>query len=191
MEIDPAQLASSHAVAYLSSKIRDVPNFPKEGIQFKDITTLVADARAFHICLDLMAEPFIGSEIHAVAAMEARGFIFGGALAARLNTAFVPVRKPGKLPADVDEVSYELEYGDSRLQMHKGAIAPGARVLIVDDLLATGGTADATATLVQGQGGVVAGFVFAIELDFLAGRDKLAAHVAGGAPIHSLVHVTD
>ncbi len=187
MDIDPDKLASPHAVAFLASKIRNVPDFPKPGIQFKDITTLVADARAFHVCLDLMAEPFIGADIQAVAAMEARGFIFGGALAARLNTGFVPVRKPGKLPADVDEAAYALEYGENRLQMHKGAIAEGARVLIVDDLLATGGTAEATASLVKTQGGIVVGFVFAIELDFLAGRARLEA--ASGAPVHSVVHV--
>jgi len=189
MDIDPSQLASSHAVDFLTSKIRTIVGFPKEGIQFKDITTLVADAQAFHICLDLMAEPFIGHDIQAVAAMEARGFIFGGALAARLNTGFVPVRKPGKLPAEVDEIAYQLEYGENRLQIHKGALRSGARVLIVDDLLATGGTALATASLVRGQGGVVAGFVFAIELDFLEARVKLAEDVGADVPVHSLVHV--
>jgi adenine phosphoribosyltransferase len=190
MRIDPARLASPHAVAYLESHIRTVADFPRPGIQFKDITTLIADARALHIALDLLAEPFIGEDIHYTAAMEARGFIFGGALAARLNTGFVPVRKPGKLPAEVDEVAYELEYGENTLAMHKGSIEAGAKVLVVDDLLATGGTAAATAALVQRQGGVVAGFAFVVELDFLPGRRKLAEATNAETPIHALVHVS-
>jgi adenine phosphoribosyltransferase len=189
LTVDPALLASEHAIAYLNSKLRTIPDFPKPGIQFKDITPLLADARALHIALDLLAEPFIGEDVHVVVAMEARGFIFGGALAARLNTGFVPVRKPGKLPADLDEVSYALEYGESTLQMHKGSVEPGAKVLIVDDLLATGGTAAATVELVQKQGGVVAGFGFVCELDFLPGREKLHEITSADTPVHSLVHI--
>lgn len=189
MRIDPAQLPSAHALAYLESRIRDVPDFPKPGILFKDITPLLADARALHVTLDLLAEPFIGEDIHYIAAMEARGFIFGGALAARLNTGFVPVRKPGKLPAAVDEVAYALEYGTNTLAMHQGSLEEGAKVLVVDDLLATGGTAAATATLVRKQGGVVAGFAFVVELDFLAGRRKLAEATRDDTPIHTLLHV--
>lgn len=191
MDIDPRALPSPHALAYLASRIRTIADFPRPGIQFKDITTLVSDARALHIALDLLAEPFIGQDIHYTAAMEARGFIFGGALAARLNTGFVAVRKPGKLPGEVDEVGYSLEYGDNRLAMHRGSIEPGSKVLVVDDLLATGGTAAATAALVQKQGGVVAGFAFVIELDFLAGRDQIAAATTKETPVHALVHVME
>lgn len=189
MRIDPARLPSAHAIEFLDSRIRTVPDFPKKGIQFKDITTLIADARALHVALDLLAEPFIGEDVHYTAAMEARGFIFGGALAARLNTGFVPVRKPGKLPCEVDEVAYALEYGENTLAMHKGSIEPGAKVLVVDDLLATGGTAAATAALVAKQGGIVAGFAFVVELDFLGGREKLVAATSPDTPIHALVHV--
>ena len=188
-KIDPTRLASDHAIAYLTERLRTIPDFPKEGIMFKDITPLLADARALHITLDLMAEPFITEGIDYCIAMEARGFIFGGAMAARLNSGFVPVRKPGKLPADVDEVSYTLEYGQNVLQMHKGSIEKGARVLLVDDLLATGGTAAATVELVKRQGGVVAGFVFVCELDFLKGRDVLLEATTPDTPIHSLIHL--
>ena len=189
MKLDPDKLASAHAIDYLSERLRTIHNFPKEGIQFKDITTLIADARALHMVLDLMAQPFIGEDIDHCVAMEARGFIFGGALSARLNTGFVPVRKPGKLPAEVDEVSYALEYGESTLQMHKASIDKGARVLVVDDLLATGGTAAATVELVEKQGGVVAGFAFVCELDFLPGRAKLHEVTSQDTPVHSLIHI--
>lgn len=189
LELDPTQLASTHAIAYLEDKLRTVPDFPKPGIQFKDITPLLADARALHVTLDLLAEPFIGAGIDDIVAMEARGFIFGGALAARLNTGFVPVRKPGKLPAEVDEISYALEYGESTLQMHVGSLKKGSRVLVVDDLLATGGTAAATVDLVKKQGGVVAGFAFVCELDFLPGRDKLLEITSRDTPVHSLIHI--
>lgn len=174
MTIDPAKLASAHAIGYLTERLRSVADFPKPGILFKDITPLLADARALHIALDLLAEPFIGQGIEATVAMEARGFIFGGALAARLNTGFVPVRKPGKLPAETDAVSYALEYGESTLQMHKGSLRKGERVLIVDDLLATGGTANATCELLEELGVEVLGTVFLIELADLGGRQKLA-----------------
>ena len=187
--LDPGLLASSHALAYLESRLRTVPDFPTPGIQFKDITPLLADARALHIALDLLAEPFIGEDVHYTVAMEARGFIFGGALAARLNTGFVPVRKPGKLPADVDEVAYTLEYGENVLAMHKGSIAPGSKVLVVDDLLATGGTAGATAALVSKQGGVVVGFAFVVELDFLEGRKALRQAAGADTPVHTLLHL--
>jgi adenine phosphoribosyltransferase len=190
MKIEHGKLASEHAVAFLDDRLRTIPDFPKTGIQFKDITPLLADARALHIALDLMAEPFIGENIQYCVAMEARGFIFGGALAARLNTGFVPVRKPGKLPADVDEVSYALEYGENVLQMHKGAIEKGARVLLVDDLLATGGTAAATIDLVEKQGGIVAGFTFVVELDFLPGREALLAKTSADTTVHSIIHVS-
>ena len=188
-DFDYQALPSKAAVDYLLSKLRTIPDFPKPGIMFKDITTLLADARALHITLDLLVEPFIGESVDVVTAVEARGFIFGGALAARLNAAFVPVRKPGKLPADVDSVSYSLEYGDNVLQMHKGALKSGARVLIVDDLLATGGTAAATAELVRRQNGVIAAFLFVVELDFLGGRKRLSEITNSDVPIHSLIHI--
>jgi len=187
-KLDSSQLASNHALAFLEGKLRTVPDFPKEGIQFKDITPLLADPQALHITLDLMTQPFIGTALSQVVAIEARGFIFGCAMAARLNVGFIPVRKPGKLPAEVDCVSYTLEYGSNELQMHKDSLAAGNRVLIVDDLLATGGTAAATVELVKKQGGEVAGFAFACELDFLAGR-KLLNEVAPGADVHSLIRI--
>ena len=159
--------------AVLRALVRDVPDFPKKGILFKDITPLLADPRGFTMVLDAFAEEFVGAHIDAIVGIEARGFIFGGALAARLSCSFVPVRKPGKLPADVDRVTYELEYGEGMLEMHKGSIAEGSNVLVVDDLLATGGTALAAAQLVRKQGGHVVRFAFVIELAFLAGRERL------------------
>ncbi len=182
------ELPGHHALRYLRAHLRDVPDFPKPGILFKDITPLLADPRAFHITLDLFAERFIGEHIDAVVGIESRGFIFGGALAARLNASFVPVRKPGKLPYKTDSVAYSLEYGEAVLQMHVDSIKPGAKVLVVDDLLATGGTAAAAAELTTRQGGVVAGFAFVVELDFLGGRLKLAEATKGAAGVYSLVH---
>jgi adenine phosphoribosyltransferase len=158
---------------YCRSLIRDVPNFPKAGIVFKDLTPLLANPRALHIVLDGIAERFIGEPIDAIVGIEARGFIFGGALAARLNASFVPVRKPGKLPAAVDRVQFDTEYSKESLEMHKGSLREEARVIVVDDVLATGGTAEAAAALVRGQGGYVVGFAFVIELSFLGGRDRL------------------
>lgn len=187
--IDSSALASPHAIAYLNARLRDVPDFPKPGILFKDITPLLAEPRAFHMTLDLLSQPFIDTGVDHIIAVEARGFIFGGAMAARLNCGFVPVRKPGKLPAEVDEVSYTLEYGESTLQMHKGSLQKGDKVLIVDDLLATGGTAAATVSLVHQQGGEVVAFAFAVELDFLPGRAKLLEVTSAKTPIHSLIHI--
>jgi adenine phosphoribosyltransferase len=185
---DHDALPSEHALRYLRAHLRNVPDFPKPGILFKDITPLLADPRALHITLDLLAQRFIGEHIDAVVGVESRGFIFGGALSARLNASFVPVRKPGKLPAATDRVSYALEYGEAELEMHKRSIQPGARVLIVDDLLATGGTACAAAALARGQGGVVGGFAFVIELDFLGGRARIAERAGDGAGVYSIVH---
>lgn len=189
VKIDHARLASAYAIDHLHSLLRTVPDFPKQGIQFKDITPLLSNPRAMHMTLDLLAQPFIGEDIHYTVAMEARGFIFGGALAARLNAGFVPVRKPGKLPAAIDQVSYALEYGEGVLQMHKDSIEPGAKVLIVDDLLATGGTAAATVDLVKMQGGHVAGFAFVCELDFLSGRKRLLEVTTDATPVHALIHI--
>lgn len=182
------ELPGHHALRYLRSKLRNVPDFPIPGILFKDITPLLADPRAFHITLDLLAERFIGEHVDVVVGVESRGFIFGGALAARLNASFVPVRKPGKLPARTDSVSYKLEYGEAELQMHQGSIAEGARVIVVDDLLATGGTATAAAELARRQGGVVTAFAFVVELDFLSGRERLISAAKGDVGVYSLVH---
>src|SRR5512141_3186943 len=182
------ELPGHHALRYLRAHLRDIPDFPKPGILFKDITPLLADPRAFHITLDLFAERFIGEHIDVVVGIESRGVIFGGALAARLNASFVPVRKPGKLPYRTDRVAYKLEYGEAELEMHKESIRAGANVLIVDDLLATGGTAGAAATLARGQGGVVVGFAFVVELDFLDGRRRLLEGGFASAGVFSLVH---
>jgi len=167
----------------LKTLIREVPDFPKKGILFYDITTLLKDKLGFATLIDALSEHYIGKEIDLVLGMEARGFIFGPALAYRLNAGFVPVRKPGKLPAETATVSYDLEYGSNSLEIHKDAIVSGQRVLIVDDLLATGGTAAATAQLARGLGAEIAGLAFVVELDFLNGRQKLANY-----DVFSLLH---
>ena len=180
------ELPGQHAVRYLRSRLRNVPDFPQPGILFKDITPLLADPRAFHITLDLFAERFIGEHVDTVVGIESRGFIFGGAIAARLNASFVPVRKPGKLPAKVDRVAYKLEYGEAVLEMHTDSIPRGAKVLIVDDVLATGGTACAAAELIRLQGGQLCASAFVVELDFLGGRERVARD-SEGAGLYSLV----
>jgi adenine phosphoribosyltransferase len=164
------------ALAALREKIRDVPNFPKEGILFKDITTLLQDPTAFHQVVDLMAETYRQKTVELVVGVESRGFIFGGALAYQLRAGFVPVRKEGKLPSHKISESYALEYGSAVLEIHKDAIRPGQTVVIVDDLLATGGTARATARLVQQLGGAVVGISFLIELKFLKGVESLKGY---------------
>lgn len=158
----------------LSSYIRTVPDFPKEGIGFKDITTLLKDATAFRQAIEELAERYRNIGIQKVVGMESRGFIFGSVLAYKWGAGFVPVRKPGKLPAETLSVEYELEYGTDTLEIHKDAISAGEQVLIVDDLLATGGTAQATVKLVDALGGTIVGVAFLIELTFLKGRIKLA-----------------
>lgn len=154
--------------------IRDVPDFPKPGIVFKDITPLLASHEGFVTCLDLIQERYAEVRPDVVVGIESRGFIFGAALAARMAASFVPARKPGKLPADTDRVEYELEYGSDCVEMHRDAIEKGAKVLVVDDLIATGGTAWAACELVRRQGGRLVGAAFVIELSFLSGRDRLA-----------------
>lgn len=157
----------------LQNWIRDVPNFPKEGIVFRDITPLLKDAAAFRYVIDLLAERYHDKGVEVVVAAEARGFILGAPLAYKLGAAFVPVRKPVKLPAEVVSVQYALEYGVDALDIHKDAIEPGQKVLIIDDLLATGGTVAATIELVEKLGGVIIGTAFLIELTSLNGRRKL------------------
>jgi adenine phosphoribosyltransferase len=169
-------------VSDLRAKIRDIKDFPTEGILFKDITTLLKDPKAFKCVLDELATSYIQSGVEIVVGVESRGFIFGGALAHELGAGFVPVRKLGKLPAKTIEVEYELEYGRDALAMHEDAVGPGQRVLIVDDLLATGGTMAATLRLVEQCGGVVVGLAFLIELAFLHGRAKLKEY-----PVTSLI----
>ena len=157
----------------LREKVRVIEDFPKEGISFKDITTLISDGEALKDAVDKMAEFFKDKNIDLVVGPEARGFIFGVPVAYALGAGFVPVRKPGKLPADTVKVEYDLEYGSDILEIHKDAIKPGLRVAIVDDLLATGGTIAAVTKLVEQVGGEVVGLSFAIELEELKGREKL------------------
>lgn len=167
----------------LKQLIREVPDFPKKGILFYDITTLLKDKVGFATLIDKFSEHYIRHEVDVVLGIEARGFIFGPALAYRLNAGFVPVRKPGKLPATTVKYDYALEYGLGTLEIHKDAIQQGQRVLIVDDLLATGGTAEATAKLAASLGAEIAGLGFVVELDFLKGREKLK-----GYEVMSLLH---
>jgi adenine phosphoribosyltransferase len=157
----------------LKQRIRHVPDFPKPGILFYDITTLLQDPEGFRLAVAAMADPHRDARIDVVVGIESRGFIFGAAVADRLNAGFAPVRKPGKLPSTTKKASYALEYGTDSLEIHDDAVKPGQRVLIVDDLLATGGTASATVGLVKGLGATVVGVQFLIELEFLNGRDKL------------------
>ena len=157
----------------LAQHIRNVPDFPVEGIQFKDITTLLQAPEPFAASVQAMLDHYAGREIDVVVGIESRGFIWGAILAYQMGVGFVPVRKPDKLPAETIRAEYSLEYGTNALEMHRDAIQPGQRVLIVDDLLATGGTAQATCQLVEQLGGEVAGIAFLIELTFLSGRAKL------------------
>ncbi len=165
-----------------ASFIRNVPDFPEKGIQFKDITTLIKDGELFAQVVDYMYNPFRHQQIDKIVAIEARGFIFGAALSYKLNCGFVPVRKPNKLPAETISETYGKEYGEDRIEIHKDAIQKGEKILIVDDLLATGGSAAACARLVERLGGEIVGFSFLIELTDLKGREKI-----GDYEIHSLI----
>jgi adenine phosphoribosyltransferase len=157
----------------LKSFIRDIPDFPKPGIVFRDITTLLRDRQGLRHTIDLLQDKCAALSPDYIVGMESRGFLFGVPLAYQLDVGFVPVRKPGKLPAKVQAIEYELEYGTDRLEMHEDAMTPGSRVLVVDDLIATGGTAVATAQLVRNAGCDLVGFAFIIELKGLGGRDRL------------------
>jgi adenine phosphoribosyltransferase len=170
-------------LSYVRERVRAVPDFPKPGILFRDITPLLADPKAFHMVIDALVEQFIGQAVDAIVAIDSRGFIFGAPLASRLNTSFIPARKPGKLPAETVSVAYALEYGQGSLEMHKDALSSGDRVVVLDDLLATGGTAAAAGELVMSQGAEVLAYAFVIELDGLEGRAKLEP-----APVVSLLH---
>jgi len=167
----------------IRSKIRDIPDFPKPGIIFKDITPLVKDPAALKVAVHQLMYPFLGREITAVAGMEARGFIFGSLVAWDLGLPFIPLRKPGKLPYDVQSVAYDLEYGSAILEAHIDAFDVNDRVLLIDDLLATGGTAKASCELIEKMGAKVEACAFVIELDFLEGREKLSNY-----EVHSLLH---
>jgi adenine phosphoribosyltransferase len=170
----------------LKSMVRTVPDFPMPGILFYDITTLLKDKAGFAQMIDALAAHYIESKIDLVLGIEARGFIFGPALAYRLNAGFAPVRKPKKLPAPVARVTYDLEYGSDTLELHLDAVEPGQRVVIVDDLLATGGTMEATVKLVKQLGGEIAGLAFAVELDFLNGRQRFKDY-----DVFSLLHYSE
>ena len=163
--------------------IRTIPDFPHEGILFRDVTTLFGDARGFRIAVDQLLHPYAGLDIDKVAGLEARGFILGGAVAHQLGVGFVPVRKKGKLPAATVEQAYQLEYGEAVMEVHEDAIQPGENVLLVDDLLATGGTAEAGVSLIERLGGKVAGCAFVIDLPDLGGRKRLEAL---GLEVHAL-----
>jgi adenine phosphoribosyltransferase len=160
----------------LKNLIREVPDFPKPGINFYDITTLLKHPEGLRRTVDALAGEFEGMKVDAVIGIEARGFIFAPALAYHLGAGFVPVRKPRKLPAECASISYDLEYGQDTLEIHRDAVGSGHRVVIADDLLATGGTAKAVVDLVEGLGGEVAGLVFVVELEFLPGRQRLAGY---------------
>jgi adenine phosphoribosyltransferase len=155
------------------SRIRTIPDYPKPGIQFRDITTLLADSVGFRKAVDELVQPFTGSRIDKVAGIEARGFIVGGAVAHQLGVGFIPVRKTGKLPWETIGLDYELEYGTDRVEIHRDAVNPGDRVLLVDDLIATGGTAEATVRLIEQAGGRIVGCSFVIDLPDLGGRKRL------------------
>lgn len=167
----------------LKAKIRDIPDFPKPGIIFKDITPLVKDPAALRLAVHQLLHPFLGRDITAVAGMEARGFIFGSLVAWELGIPFIPLRKPGKLPYDVQSVCYDLEYGSAELQVHIDAFDENDKVLLIDDLLATGGTAKASCELIEKLGATVVACAFIVELDFLEGRQKLQDY-----EVHSLLH---
>jgi len=168
----------------LQTFIRDVPDFPKKGIIFKDITPLLADPTALDESVAALARPYRGAGVQLVAAVESRGFIFGAAVARELGAGFVPIRKPGKLPHETVSREYVLEYGTDAVEVHADAVPPGAKVLMVDDLLATGGTMAAACELVEAIGGAIVGVAFVIELCFLKGRERL-----GGRDVHALIRV--
>ena len=167
----------------IESRIRAIPDFPKPGIVFRDITPLVKDPAALDAAVNLLAEPFRDDSVDLVAGMEARGFIFGALVARMLNVGFIPLRKPGKLPYDVQSATYDLEYGSASREVHIDAVDGAERVLLVDDLIATGGTAEASCRLLEALGAQIVGCAFVVELDALQGRDSL-----GTRRVHTLIH---
>lgn len=179
----PTQLHFSDAES-LAKVLRDVPNFPKPGIVFKDITPILASPAALSLAVEFLTQPFRDQHVDIVVGAESRGFIFGTAVARNLSAGFVPIRKPGKLPCKIRRAEYQLEYGSDALEIHEDAIRPGQRVVMIDDLLATGGTMEASCELVRLLGGQIIGAAFLIELTFLNGREKLH-----GIPVHSVIKV--
>jgi adenine phosphoribosyltransferase len=173
--------------AALRALIREIPDFPEPGISFKDITTLLADPVGFAACIDGLADPFRDAHVDFVVGIEARGFVFSAPVAHALGAGFIPIRKPGKLPSDTHSVSYELEYGEGELEIHTDAHPEGARCLVIDDVLATGGTALAGRQLMERTGADIVGFGFLLDLKFLDGREKLGSDV----PIHCLISYED
>ena len=178
----PADGPSDPRVALLRARVRDVPDFPKPGILFRDLTPLMGDGMAMRMCIDMLSERIVRHRPEVIVAVESRGFIFGAPAATALGVAFAPVRKPGKLPYRTRRRTYDLEYGTDALEMHTDAVIEGARVVLVDDLLATGGTAAATVALVEEQGARVVGAAFVVELGLLNGRERLAA-----VPVDALI----
>jgi len=174
--MQPKPAGQAEPAEELKKLIREVPDWPKPGILFYDLTTLMKSGEGFRRVLDVLTERYRGQGIELVMAVEARGFIFGGALADRLGAGFIPVRKPNKLPAETAAVTYALEYGTDTVEVHKDAVKPGQRLLVVDDLLATGGTAAACAQLARSLGAQIAGIAFVVELTFLGGRKKLEGY---------------
>ncbi|SDU29641.1 adenine phosphoribosyltransferase [Stappia sp. ES.058] len=177
-------MADSTVSDELLAAIRTIPDYPKEGILFRDITTLLGNARAFRRAVDALVQPWAGSKVDKVAGIEARGFILGGAVAHQLSAGFVPIRKKGKLPYDTVRIAYSLEYGLDEMEMHKDAIEPGEKVILVDDLIATGGTAEAATRLLQQIGAEVIAACFIVDLPDLGGREKIEAL---GVPVRTLV----
>ncbi len=168
----------------LIASIRTIPDYPKPGVQFRDITTLLSDARAFRRAVDALVQPWAGSKIEQIAGIEARGFILGGAVAHQLSAGFVPIRKKGKLPYDTVSIAYSLEYGLDELEVHKDAIKPGEKIIIVDDLIATGGTAEAAVKLLRGMQADIVAACFIVDLPDLGGRKKLEAL---NVPVRTLI----
>jgi adenine phosphoribosyltransferase len=177
-------MADSTVSDELIAAIRTIPDYPKEGIIFRDITTLLGNARAFRRAVDALVQPWAGSKVDKIAGIEARGFILGGAVAHQLSAGFVPIRKKGKLPYDTVRIAYSLEYGLDEMEMHKDAIEPGEKVILVDDLIATGGTAEAATRLLQQIGAEVIAACFIVDLPDLGGRQKIEAL---GVPVRTLV----
>jgi adenine phosphoribosyltransferase len=168
----------------LLASLRTIPDYPKPGVQFRDITTLLGDARAFRRAVDELVHPWAGAKIDKIAGIEARGFILGGAIAHQMSAGFVPIRKKGKLPYETVRIAYSLEYGIDEMEMHKDAVKPGEKVIIVDDLIATGGTAEAAVKLISQMGVEIVAACFVIDLPDLGGRKKLEAL---GVPVHTLI----
>jgi len=168
----------------LKASIRDIPDYPKPGIMFRDITTMLGDAKAFRLAVDALVYPYVGTKMDQIAGIEARGFILGGAMAHQLSAGFIPIRKKGKLPYDKVQIAYSLEYGVDEMEMHRDAVKPGQKVILVDDLIATGGTAEAATKLLQQMGADVVAACFVIDLPDLGGRKKIEAL---GVPVRTLI----